>query len=62
MEVTHNVPYIYIEKVFDLLIILSREGLWKIMKMYAVPRKMIKIIRDMYDRFQCAVMDDGETS
>ena len=23
---------------------------------------MIKIIRDMYDRFQCAVMDDGETS
>ena len=30
--------------------------------MYGIPKKMIKISRDMYDGFQYAVMDDEETS
>ena len=47
------------EKAFDSM---SREGLRKIMKMFGIPSKMMKIIRNMYDGFQCAVLDEGEIS
>lgn len=52
--------YIYFidfEKVFDLI---YRESLWKIMKLYGIFEKLVKMVKIMYEEFECMVMDDGE--
>ena len=47
------------EKAFDSI---HRITLWKIMEAYGIPRKIIGIIRDMYDGFRCTVRHEGSTS
>ena len=47
------------EKAFDSV---HRESLWKILRLYGIPEKIIKMIRIMYDDFQCSVLHDGKES
>ena len=42
--------------------LVHRITLWKIMEAYGIPRKIIGIIRDMYDGFRCTVRHEGSTS
>nr|KAG5707675.1 hypothetical protein BaRGS_003250 [Batillaria attramentaria] len=51
---THFVDF---EKAFDSL---HRRGLWNIMKSYGIPEKLIRMVKLMYDDFECAVIDEGE--
>ena len=38
-----------------------RESLWVIMGKYGIPEKIIRIVRLLYEDFQCGVEDQGET-
>ena len=51
---THFIDF---EKAFDSI---HRESLWKIMKSYGIPEKLVKMVKIMYEDFECTVMDDGE--
>ena len=54
--------YIHIvdfEKAFNLV---HRESLWNIMRSYGIPGKMVRVIADMCEDFECAVIDGSETS
>ena len=53
------INFIDFEKAFDSI---HRITLWKIMEAYGIPRKIIGIIRDMYDGFRCTVKHEGSTS
>ena len=53
------INYVDFEKAFDSI---HRNSLWSIMKHYGIPEKLIKMIKLLYDTFQCAVMVDGEES
>jgi hypothetical protein len=44
--------FIDFEKAFDSI-------LWKILKHYGIPQKIISIIQQLYDRFSCQVIHDG---
>ena len=39
-----------------------RESLWNIMRSYGIPDKMVRVIADIYARFECAVVDGNVTS
>ena len=39
-----------------------REGLWRIRKGYDIPDKLIRMVRIMYDDFECSALDEGEQS
>ena len=52
---THFIDF---EKAFDSI---HRESLWKIMKSYGIPEKLVKMVKIMYEDFECTVMDDGGT-
>ena len=41
---------------------IHRDSLWKIMKTYGIPGKLINLIKVFYGDFKCSVMDEGETS
>ena len=47
------------EKVFDSV---HQESLWKIMKAYGIPQKIINMVRLLYEDVECAVMDEGKES
>ena len=47
------------EKAIDLV---NRKSLWNIIKNYGIPRKVVKVIADLYGSLKCAVIDRGETS
>ena len=47
------------EKAFDSV---HRESLWKIMELYRIPDKLIKMVKLLYDNTECAVIDNGEES
>ena len=47
------------EKAFDSV---RRESLWNIMRSYGIPGKMVRVIADIYEDFECAVIDGSETS
>ena len=36
------------------------ERLWRIMKAYGIPDKLIRMVKIMYDDFECSVLDEGE--
>ena len=44
--------FIDFEKAFD---IVNRDTLWKIMRSYGIPSKLIRIIKAMYSQSECAV-------
>ena len=45
------------EKAFDSV---HREGLWRIMKAYIIPDKLIRMVKIMYGDFECSVLEEGE--
>jgi len=51
------VHFIDFEKAFDSI---HRESLWKIMKSYGIPDKLIAVVKALYKDFECAVIDDNE--
>ena len=51
------IHFVDFEKAFDSV---HREGLWNIMGAYGIPRKLITMVKAMYDGFQCTVVDEGE--
>ena len=62
-SIEYNSPlfinFIDFEKAFDSI---HRESLWKILRIYGLPEKLIKMIRILYDGFKCCVMHNGEES
>ncbi|VDO91768.1 unnamed protein product [Schistosoma margrebowiei] len=45
------------EKAFDSV---DRRTLWKLLRHYGVPEKIVNIIRNSYDRLQCKVVHGGQ--
>ena len=48
--------FIDFEKAFDRI---DHQVLWKILKHYGIPQKIISIIQQLYDGFSCQVIHDG---
>ena len=53
---THFIDF---EKAFDSI---HRESLWNIMSMYGIPEELITLVKAMYNNFECAVLEEGETT
>ena len=53
------IHFVDFEKAFDSV---HRESLWNIMRSYGIPGKMVRVIADIYEDFECAVIDGSETS
>ena len=56
-QATFYAHFVDFEKAFDSV---HREGLWRIMKAYGIPDKLITMVKIMYDDFECSVLDEGE--
>jgi len=48
--------FIDFEKAFDSI---DHQVVWKILKHYGIPQKIISIIQQLYDEFSCQVIHDG---
>ena len=53
------VNFIDYEKAFDSL---DRETLWKLMRHYGIPDKLVKLVKASYDGTSCQVYHDGQLS
>ena len=53
------VNFVDFEKAFDSI---HRESLWSIMKFYGIPDKLIRMVKLLYETFECTVLEDGEES
>ena len=53
------VHFVDFEKAFDSV---HRESFWKIVRSYGTPHKMVRGITNIYQDFDCAVVDGSETS
>ena len=51
--------FIVFEKAFDSV---HRESLWNIMTIYGIPEELISLTKAMYNNFECAVVEEGETT
>ena len=49
--------FVDFEKAFDSV---HRDSLWRIMKAYGIPDKLIGLVKALYDGFTCTVIDEGE--
>jgi hypothetical protein len=56
---TLYVNFVDFEKAFDSI---HRDSLWAIMRQYGIPQKLIRIVRTLYEDFQCSVIDENETT
>ena len=56
---TMYIHFVDFEKAFDYI---HREILWKIMKRYGIPTKLISMLKALYKEFECVVIDENETS
>lgn len=54
-----HIHFVDFEKAFDSV---HRESLWSIMRSYGIPCKMVRVIADVYEGFECSVIDRSETS
>ena len=54
-----HIHFVDFEKAFDSV---QRESLWNIMRSYGIPGKMVRVIANIYEEFQCPVIDGSETS
>ena len=51
--------FVDFEKAFDSV---HRESLWNIMTSYGIPDKTVGVKPDVYERFECTVVDGSVTS
>ncbi|KAK3545686.1 hypothetical protein QTP70_010891 [Hemibagrus guttatus] len=49
--------FVDFEKAFDSL---QRDSLWKILRHYGIPKKLVTIIQDLYKNFECRVIHNNE--
>nr|KAG5687784.1 hypothetical protein BaRGS_025678 [Batillaria attramentaria] len=56
---TLYIHFVDFEKAFDSV---HRDSLWVIMKNYGIPQKLIQMVKALYENFQCAVIDENETT
>ena len=56
---TLYIHFVDFEKAFDSV---HRVSLWTIMKKYGIPQKLIQMVKTLYQDFQCAVIDENETT
>lgn len=54
---TMYIHFVDFEKAFDSV---HRDSLWVIMKKYGIPRKLIRMVKALYEDFQCSVIKDNE--
>jgi len=54
-----NVTFIDFEKAFDSV---KRETMWLTLQEYGIPRKIIQIIKILYDGFRCKISHEGKLS
>ena len=63
LEQTHEwnsplyIAFIDFEKAFDSL---HRESLWKILRSYGIPQKLVNVIQALYENFECRVINDNK--
>ena len=53
------INYVDFRKAFDSF---HRESLWRIMKYYGIPSKIINLVKMSYKNFRCAVEHEGKLS
>ena len=53
------IHFVDFEKAFDSV---HRDSLWVIMKKNGIPQKLIQMVQTLYEDFQCAVVDENETT
>ena len=53
------INYVDFRKAFDSI---HRESLWRIMKYYGIPSKIINLVKMSYKNFKCAVEHEGKLS
>uniref|UniRef100_A0A8D9EGU9 Craniofacial development protein 2 n=1 Tax=Cacopsylla melanoneura TaxID=428564 RepID=A0A8D9EGU9_9HEMI len=51
--------FVDFERAFDSV---SREAMWKALKDFGVPRKIINLIKSMYNGYKCQVLHEGQLS
>lgn len=56
---TLYIHFVDFEKAFDSI---HRDSQWIIMQQYGIPHKLIRMVQALYDGFQCAVIDENETT
>ena len=56
---TVYIHFVDFEKAFDSV---HRDSLWVIMKKNGIPQKLIRMVQTLYEDFQCAVVDENETT
>ena len=56
-QATFYAHFVDFEKAFDSV---HRKGLWRIMKAYSITYKLIRMVKIMYDDFECPVWEEGE--
>ena len=56
---TTYVNFIDFEKAFDSV---HQDSLWKIMKYYGIPAKIINMVKLFYKKSECTVLDNGKES
>ena len=57
MQATFYAHFVDFGKVFDSV---HHKGLWRIMKTYGIPDKLIIMVKIMYDDFECSLLEEGE--
>ncbi|XP_052238523.1 uncharacterized protein LOC127849810 [Dreissena polymorpha] len=53
------VVFVYFEKAFDRL---HRDSLWKILRHYGIPQKLVNVIRSLYENFECRVIHNNQVT
>lgn len=53
----HYAVFVDFEKAFDSL---HRESLWKILRHYGIPQKLVHIIQSLYENFECRVIYNNQ--
>ena len=56
-QATFYAHFVDFEKAFDSV---HHKGLGRIMKAYSIPDKLIRMVKIMYDDFECSVLEEGE--
>jgi len=51
------VVFVDFEKAFDSL---HRDSLWKILRHYGIPQKLVNVIRSLYENFECRVIHNNQ--